>query len=76
MKATIKKEREDRIDKFLHSGGVLLKRFMAKSNEPIILHKKYGTKWTTRLTFTTVELRDKTFNFLTRKDKFFKSDEQ
>jgi len=58
---------------FLRSGGVLLRKGTNKQGEPTIEHKKQGLKWCTRLTFTSEELRDKNFSFLTRKNKFFKT---
>ena len=62
-------------DDFLRSGGVLLRKGTNKQGEPIVEHKKQGMKWCTRLTFTSEDLRDKNFNFLTRKskNKFFKA---
>ena len=64
-------------DEFLANGGALLRKDTNKQGEPVILHKKYGLNWCTRLTFTKEEFRDKTFEHLTRHHKSqFKSDEQ
>lgn len=62
---------------FLDKGGVFLRKGANKQGQPTIEHKSNLThrKWCTRLTFSNEELRDKNFNFLTRKRKqFFKSE--
>jgi hypothetical protein len=56
-------------DEFLLKGGTLLKKDTNKQGEPVILHKKAGIPWRTRLTFTREEFRDRTFEHLTRKHK-------
>jgi hypothetical protein len=67
---------EELKDEFLMRGGVFLRKNTSKQGEFIIenLTKNTYPRWKTRLTFTSVELRDKNFNHLTRKRKqFFKA---
>ncbi len=63
-------------EKFLESGGILLRKGSNSAGMPIILHRKNGMPaYKTRLTFTTEALRDKTFDYLITKEKFFRNGE-
>ena len=64
-------------EKFLQSGGILLRKGTSDTGDPVTLHRKRGmADFETRLTFTSEKLRNKNFDYLTRKQKqFFRSDE-
>ena len=60
-------------EEFLSNGGILVKKGENSAGEPIILQKRKDADWHTRLTFSSHELRDKSFKYLTEKQsKFFK----
>lgn len=53
---------------------IVIRKGKSKLGEPIILHKKPGMKnFTTRLTFTSNELRDNNLEYLKNKTSHFKA---